>query len=278
VVNIVTGDGVTTGAALVAHPGVDKLAFTGSTRVGRHVMASAAATVKRVTLELGGKNPNLVFADADLDRAVERAFVGAFENGGQACIAGSRILVERRVLNSVVERLIELAGRVRIGPPLDEDTELGSLVSREQLDRVLGRVEQGTAQGARVITGGRLEREHGYFMRPTIVDNVQPDNVLAREEVFGPVVTVTPFDSAEEAIAIANDTDYGLAAGVWTTDLGRAHTIVRQLRAGTVWVNEYGSLRPEVSFGGMRQSGLGRELGTHALDAYTELKSVFVAL
>ncbi len=277
VLNVVTGDG-TTGAALVAHPLVDKVAFTGSTEVGRRVMASAAETIKSVTLELGGKNPNVVFADADLGHAVERAVVGAFENGGQACIAGSRVLVERAVHDEVVARLAEQARALRVGPPLDEATDIGALVSREQLDRVLGYVRAGAEQGATVRAGGEDRPDlPGYFMRPTVM-TATAENVVSREEVFGPVVAVTPFDGEEEAVALANGTAYGLAAAVWTKDLQRALRVARRLRAGTVWVNEYGKIRPEVPFGGMKQSGVGRELGAAGLDAYTEHKSVFVAL
>jgi phenylacetaldehyde dehydrogenase len=275
VVQVVPGDG-RTGAALAAHPGVHKLAFTGSTEVGKHVMGAAASAVKRVTLELGGKNPNVVFADADLDAAVEGALAGAFENCGQACIAGSRLLVERSVQASVIERLQARADAMRVGPGWEDGVDLGPLVSAEQLGGIVGHVERAASSGAQVVTAPPRLEGPGHFMRPTVVSDVAPSMAIFRDEVFGPVVTVTPFDSEEEAIALANDTRYGLSAGVWTGDMSRALRAARSIRAGTVWVNAYGSIRPEVPFGGFGESGLGRELGAHALSSYTELKSVFV--
>jgi phenylacetaldehyde dehydrogenase len=276
VLQIVTGDGAT-GAALARHPGVHKLAFTGSTAVGRSIMGTAAEGIKRVTLELGGKNPNVVFADADLDAAVDGAMAGAFENCGQACIAGSRLLVERAVHDELVARLRERADALRVGAGWEDGVDLGPLVSAEQRDGVVGHVEAAARAGARVVTEGPRLEGTGYFMRPAVVDGVSPDMAIFRDEVFGPVVTVTPFDGEEEGLALANDTRYGLSAGVWTADMGRAIRATRAIRAGTVWVNAYGSIRPEVPFGGFGESGLGRELGAHALSSYTELKSVFVA-
>ena len=275
VVQVIPGDG-RTGAALAAHPGVHKLAFTGSTDVGKRVMGAAAAAVKRVTLELGGKNPNVVFADADLDAAVEGALAGAFENCGQACIAGSRLLVERSVQGELVERLQARADALRVGPGWEEGVDLGPLVSAEQLGGVVGHVERAAAGGASVVTAPPRLDGPGHYMRPTVVSDVAPSMPIFRDEVFGPVVTVTPFDGEEEGIALANDTRYGLSAGVWTSDMSRALRAARSIRAGTVWVNAYGSIRPEVPFGGFGESGLGRELGAHALASYTELKSVFV--
>ena len=276
VVQVVPGDG-RTGAALAAHPGVHKVAFTGSTEVGRGVMGAAAATVKRVTLELGGKNPNVVFADADLDAAVEGALSGAFENCGQACIAGSRILVDRSVQDDLVERLRERTDALRVGPGWEDDVDLGPLVSAAQRDTVVGYVEEAGREGATVVTAPPRLEGAGHFMRPAVVTGVSSDMRIFREEVFGPVVTVTPFDGEDEGIALANDTRYGLSAGVWTSDVSRAVRAARRIRAGTVWVNAFGSIRPEVPFGGFGESGLGRELGAHALSAYTELKSVFIA-
>jgi len=276
VVQVVTGDG-RTGAALAAHPDVHKVAFTGSTEVGRAVMGAAAQTVKRVTLELGGKNPNVVFADADLDAAVEGAMAGAFENGGQACIAGSRLLAERAVCAELVERLRERADALVVGPGWEDGVHVGPLVSAEQRARVLGHVQAAEAAGARRVTAEPALDGPGHFARPAVLDAVDPSMAIFRDEVFGPVVTVTPFDGEEEAVALANDTRYGLSAGVWTGDVARAVRMARAIRAGTVWINAYGSIRPEVPFGGFGESGLGRELGAHALTAYTELKSVFVS-
>jgi phenylacetaldehyde dehydrogenase len=276
VVQIVTGDG-RTGAALARHPGVHKVAFTGSTAVGRSVMGAAAEGVKRVTLELGGKNPNVVFADADLEAAVEGALAGAFENCGQACIAGSRLLVERGVHDELVERLAARADAMRVGPGWEDGVDLGPLVSAEQRDGVAAHVDAAAREGARVATGAPRVEGAGHFLRPTVVAGATPQMAIFRDEVFGPVVTVTPFDTEDEALALANDTRYGLSAGVWTADIGRAVRAARNIRAGTVWLNAYGSIRPEVPFGGFGESGLGRELGAHALEAYTELKSVFLA-
>jgi acyl-CoA reductase-like NAD-dependent aldehyde dehydrogenase len=277
VLNVVTGDG-STGAALVAHPGVDKVAFTGSTVVGKEVMRAAADTLKRVTLELGGKNPNLVFADADLDRAVEGALAGAFENGGQACIAGSRVVVERAAHDAFVERLVARTRELRVGPGLDESTDLGAMVSADQRDGILAHIREAEQEGAALACGGQRAGDRGHFLEPAVLTATAPAMRIWREEVFGPVVTVTPFDGEDEAVALANDTRYGLAAAVWTADAGRGMALARRLRAGTVWVNEYGAVRPEVPFGGFGESGIGRELGVLGLDAYTEPKSVFVAL
>jgi phenylacetaldehyde dehydrogenase len=280
VVNVLPGDG-RAGAALSAHPLVHKVAFTGSTAVGRAVMAAGAPTVKRVTLELGGKNPNVVFADADLDAALEGALGGAFENQGQACIAGSRLLVERSVHDELVARLAERAAALKVAPGWEEGAEMGPLVSAEQLSRVLGYVRGAGAEGAALATApdprAAFADGPGHFMAPTVVGGVTPRMAIFREEVFGPVVTVTPFDSEAEAVALANDTEYGLSAGVWTRDVSRAVRAARAIRAGTVWVNAYGSIRPEVPFGGMGQSGLGRELGAAALGAYRESKAIFIA-
>jgi phenylacetaldehyde dehydrogenase len=240
-------------------------------------MAAASATVKRVTLELGGKNPNVVFADADLDAALQGALEGAFENGGQACIAGSRLLVERSVHDDVVTRLAERAEGLRVGPGWEPGIDVGPLVSAEQRDRVLGHLRRAVGEGARLATGDAEGEGPGFFMSPTVVADVSPEMRIFRDEVFGPVVTVTPFDTEAEAIALANDTEYGLSAGVWTSDVTRAVRAARAIRAGTVWINAYGSIRPEVPFGGFGQSGLGRELGAHALQAYRETKSIFVA-
>lgn len=278
VVNVLTGDG-RVGAALVEHDQIDKVAFTGSTEVGRRIMAAAAPTLKRVSLELGGKNPNVVFADAELEAAIGGALAGAFENGGMACTAGSRLLVERPVYDEVVERLAAEARRLRVGPGLEEGTEIGAIVSREQLDRIRSYLDIGRAEGADLITGGDDPGfDRGYFVRPAVFAAAKAEMRIAREEIFGPVVVAIPFDEPDDAAALANDTHYGLAGAVWTRDIGKAHALARSLRAGTVWINAYGSVRPTVSFGGFKQSGFGRELGLHSLETYTELKSVFVDL
>ena len=277
VLNVITGDG-STGATLASHPLVRKVAFTGSTEVGRLVMGAAAPTVKRVTLELGGKNPNVIFADADIEAAVSGAVDGAFENMGQACIAGSRLLVQREVQEQVTEALAERASALQVGAGWDPGVRIGPLVSAEQRDRVLGYVAGARAQGARLACGPDTALDPGYFVAPTVIGGVTPEMAIFREEVFGPVATVTPFDTEQEAVALANDTEYGLSAGVWTSDVSRAVRVARAIQAGTVWVNAYGSIRPEVPFGGFGQSGVGRELGEHALAAYRETKAVFIAV
>jgi phenylacetaldehyde dehydrogenase len=277
VFNVVTGDG-TTGAALVAHPGVDKIAFTGSTEVGKKVMASASATVKRVSLELGGKSPNIVFADANLDKAVPASMMGVFANSGQICTAGTRLFLEEKIHDEFVERLTAFAGKLKVGAGLEEGVMLGPVVSEEQQSRIRGYLETGPEEGATAALGGQLMEGPGYFVEPTIFTGVRNDMRIAREEIFGPVVSVIPFKDAESVVQLGNETEYGLAAGVWTQDLSKAHRVAAALRAGIVWVNTYGEFDPMTPFGGFKESGFGRELGEASLDLYTQRKSVVIRL
>jgi acyl-CoA reductase-like NAD-dependent aldehyde dehydrogenase len=279
--NVVSGFGEEAGAALVAHPDVDAIAFTGSTEVGRIVARAAAETLKKVSLELGGKSPNLVFADADLAAAVRGASTGIFYGKGEVCAAGSRVLVERAVHDEFVEAFRARAEATPVGDPMDKGTRLGAIVSERQLERVMGYVEAGRSEGARLVTGGERVRVNGRgnFVTATVFADVEPEMTIAREEIFGPVAAVIPFDDLEDAVAKANATVYGLAAGVWTRDVGKAHRLARSLQAGTVWVNTYNRYDSGSPFGGYKQSGYGRDLGWQAaLDKYTQVKSVWVAL
>ncbi|MGC4377137.1 aldehyde dehydrogenase family protein [Fictibacillus sp. Mic-4] len=278
VVNFVPGLGQTAGAALVNHNDVDKVAFTGSTVVGKSIMRQAADSVKHVTLELGGKSPNIILEDANLDNAIKGAFNGIMYNHGQNCSAGSRVFVHRKHYDDVVKKLTEMANNVKLGPGLDSSTEMGPLVSKEQQERVLRYIEKGKAEGARVAAGGEKAFEKGYFVKPTVFADVTDEMTIAKEEIFGPVVAVLPFDDVEEVIKRANNTPYGLAAGVWTENIKTAHYIANKLKAGTVWINDYNLENAASPFGGFKQSGIGREMGSYALDNYTEVKSIWVNL
>jgi acyl-CoA reductase-like NAD-dependent aldehyde dehydrogenase len=282
VLNVLPGRGETAGAAIVRHPDVDKIAFTGSTPVGRQIMRTAADTLKKVSLELGGKSPNVVFADADLDAAARGSFSAIFYNSGQCCTAGSRLLVHESVHDELLERIAARASKMVPGDPLDPKTRFGPLVSQEQLDRVLSYIEKGRSEGAELVTGGARApyggEQRGYWLEPTVFRAVRPEHTIAQEEIFGPVLATIPFSDDDEAIALANRTIYGLAAGVWTSDVKKAHRFASEVQAGTVWINTYHPLNPASPFGGYKQSGFGRELGRHALELYTQVKSVWVDL
>ncbi len=278
VVNIVTGLGESAGAALVDHPDVDKIAFTGSVEVGKTIMRNAASSLKKVTLELGGKSPNVVFADSNLELAAKVALAGIFFNQGQMCTAGSRILIEESAREQFMEILAGRAGKMVVGDPLDPKTRMGSLVSEDQMNRVLGYIAKGQEEGATLVAGGARVGEHGYFVTPTVFDNVRNDMTIAQEEIFGPVASVITFNDPAEALAIANASRYGLAAAVWTNDLKKAHTFARGIKAGTVWINTYNMTDNALPFGGYKESGFGRELGAAALETYTQTKTVWVDL
>ena len=278
VVNVVPGYGETAGAALAAHPDVDKVAFTGSTEVGKLIVQAAGATnLKKLTLELGGKSPNIVFADADA-AAVEGAANAIFFNHGQCCVAGSRLFVQQSRFDEVVDGVSEIAKSLKIGSGMDPTTQMGPLVSAEQLSRVTGFLESGKADGATAVTGGGRFGDKGYFVEPTVLTNTTPDMKVVREEIFGPVVVAAPFSDLGEIAAVANDTEYGLGAGIWTRDIGKAHAMAKKLRAGTVWINCYNVFDASLPFGGYKQSGWGREMGHEVLNNYTEVKAVTAQL
>jgi len=276
VVNIVTGLGETAGAALAAHPGIDKVAFTGSTEVGKLIVKAAANDLKKVSLELGGKSPNIVFDDADLETAIPGAASAIFFNHGQCCCAGSRLYVHKKHFDRVVDGVASAAKKIKVGPGHDPETEMGPLVSEEQLHRVMGYMQSGRAEGAKPVAGGGRVGDRGYFVQPTVLVNTKPGMKVMDEEIFGPVVCAVPFTDPNEVLQQANNNLYGLAAAVWTRDVAKAHRLAAELRAGTVWVNCYNIFDSALPFGGYKQSGWGREMGSEVLELYTETKAVCV--
>ncbi|MGL4550980.1 MAG: aldehyde dehydrogenase family protein [Gemmataceae bacterium] len=279
VINVVPGYGPTAGAALTGHMDVDKVAFTGEGSTGQIIMEAAArSNMKRVSLELGGKSPNVVFADADLDAAVEGAYFGLFFNQGQCCCAGSRVFVEEKIHDAFVEKMIKKAKGRKVGDPFDPETEQGPQVSQEQYDRVMGFIDIGRKEGAKLLTGGNRVGSKGYFIEPTVFTGVTDDMRIAKEEIFGPVMSILPFKDVDEVVRRGNQTFYGLAAAVWTRDVKKAHRVANRLRAGTVWINCFDVFDAAAPFGGFKMSGIGRELGEYALEMYTEVKTVYVNL
>jgi acyl-CoA reductase-like NAD-dependent aldehyde dehydrogenase len=281
VLNVVTGPGAIVGTMLVEHPGIDKIAFTGDTSTGRAIMRGAAGTLKRITLELGGKSPNIVFADADIEQAVRGATTGIFYGKGEVCAAGSRLLIDRAIKSEFLDKVAARAKRMVPGDPMNPKTRLGAISSRTQLDRDLRHIELAKQEGATLVAGGErvdIGTGKGFFLQPTVFADVTPGMTIAREEIFGPVLAALEFTDVDEAIARANETSYGLAAAVWTKDIKKAHHVARRLQAGTVWVNTYNVYDTAMPFGGYKQSGFGRELGLHALEHYTQLKSVWIDL
>jgi len=280
VLNVVPGPGAVVGEALARHPGVDKLTFTGSTEVGRGIMHECANTLKKVTLELGGKSPNIVFADADLDAALRGATTGIFYGKGEVCAAGSRLLVEKSIYDDFVAKLAERASKLVPMDPMDPKCRLGALVNEKQMNTVLSYIETGVKEGATVVAGGKRAPVNGKgtFVQATVLANATNAMRVAQEEIFGPVLTVIPFEGEDDAVAQANDVFYGLAAGVWTKDVKKAHRVARRLQAGTVWVNMYNFYDPAMPFGGVKGSGFGRDLGAEGLLGYTQTKSVWVSI
>jgi acyl-CoA reductase-like NAD-dependent aldehyde dehydrogenase len=279
VVNIVPGYGPTAGAAIATHPEVDKVAFTGSTEVGKTVMRLASnSNLKRVSLELGGKAPNIVFADCDIEAAVNGAMRGIFFNQGEVCCAGSRLFLEEKIHDQFLSQLKTRVEKMVVGNPLDPKTQMGAQVSKEQFNKILGYIEQGQKEGAKLVTGGSPAQPKGYFIKPTVLEGVNNQMTVAREEIFGPVVCAIPFKNQDDLHRQANDTVYGLSAGIWTRDIGKAHRLAKEIKAGTIWVNCYNCFDAASPFGGFKQSGFGRELGKYALELYTQVKSVWVSL
>src|SRR5579863_2455305 len=278
VVNIITGMGPGAGSSIAEHPNVDKVAFTGSTEVGKIILKASAGNLKKVSLELGGKAPNIIFPDADLSQAVPTSMMGVYFNSGQVCCAGTRIFVQRDKYDEVVDQLTAFSKSVTAGDPFNQGTMMGPVVSQEQFERVKGYLAVGKKEGAKVSSGGETPAGKGYFVQPTLFSGVNNDMRIAREEIFGPVASAIPFKDENDAVFQGNDTEYGLSAAVWTRDISRAHKVARSLKAGTVWVNCYNQLDPISPFGGYKQSGFGRELGKYAIDLYTQIKSVWMKL
>jgi aldehyde dehydrogenase (NAD+) len=281
VLNVLTGPGAGLGQAIVEHAGIDKIAFTGDTNTGKGIMRGAAGTLKRITLELGGKSPNIVLADADIDAAIRGTTIGIFYGKGEVCAAGSRLLVDRAIQSEFIDKLAARTRKMTAGDPMDPKTRFGALSSKKQLETVLGYIDSGKREGATLVAGGGradIGTGKGYFVEPTVFADVRPEMTIAREEIFGPVLASIEFSDVDEAIARANDTQYGLAAGVWTRDIKKAHYIARKLQAGTVWINTYNVYDTAAPFGGYKQSGFGREMSAHALEHYTQVKSVWVDL
>ncbi|CCD25310.1 aldehyde dehydrogenase (NAD(P)(+)) ALD5 NDAI_0E04930 [Naumovozyma dairenensis CBS 421] len=278
VVNIIPGSGRIVGESLCKHPDIKKIAFTGSTRTGSHIMKTAADTIKKVTLELGGKSPNIVFADADLDKAVKDIAFGIFYNSGEVCCAGSRVYVQDSVYEEVLQKFKAYTETLKVGNPFDESNFQGAQTSKQQLSKILDYVKIGTKEGARVITGGERCGKNGYFVKPTIFADVKEDMKIVKEEIFGPIVTVSKFSTVDEVVSMANDSQYGLAAGIHTKDVNKAIDVSNRLNAGTIWINTYNAFHQNVPFGGFGQSGIGREMGAAALDNYTQVKSVRMAI